>query len=395
MPPPSRPFSRWSLAAVTATAMGVATFGQSAFGVLASNLIDEFEVDRWQIGALVTGIGFTGALMSPVFGRLTDRIGAVRSTVGVFLLTMLAMILVSTAPSYGVLLVGALLTGIPNAWTNPATNALIVENIAAGARGLVTGIKQSGVQMGAFLGGLILPVLASALNWRVAYAFFLVFSLAGLVGMWRRSGGERRGSTSEAGRAPIPRAVRWIALYGALTGLGVSAAVTFLPLFAEEAQGWTTAQAGLLIAGLGLVGVIARITWGSASERWLGHGRTLRLLALLSTLAAILLALVSTGAAPSWALVAVALLLGSGAVAWNAVGMLAVMDYSTPQLMGRGTGLAMFGFLTGLGVGAPLMGLSVDRLGVYTPGWVVIASLFATSAVVAGRIHRTGTLAHV
>ncbi|MGH8872729.1 MAG: MFS transporter, partial [Acidimicrobiia bacterium] len=159
--------------------------------------------------------------------------------------------------------------------------------------------------------------------------------------------------------------------------------------------GWTTAQAGLLIAGVGLVGVIARITWGSASERWLGHGRTLRLLALLSTLAAILLALVSAGAASSWVLVAIALLLGSGGVAWNAVGMLAVMDYSTPQLMGRGTGLAMFGFLTGLGVGPPLMGLSVDRLGAYTPGWVVIASLFATSAVVAGRIHRTGTLAHV
>ena len=55
----------FSLAAVTATAMGVATFGQSAFGVLASNLIEEFRVDRWQIGILVTASGFTGALLSP------------------------------------------------------------------------------------------------------------------------------------------------------------------------------------------------------------------------------------------------------------------------------------------------------------------------------------------
>jgi predicted MFS family arabinose efflux permease len=75
--------------------------------------------------------------------------------------------------------------------------------------------------------------------------------------------------------------------------------------------------------------------------------------------------------------------------------MLAVMDYSAPQLVGRGTGLAMLGFLTGVGLGAPLMGLSVDYLGVYTPGWLVLATLFALSAVVAGRIHRTGTLAHV
>jgi hypothetical protein len=40
------------------------------------------------------------------------------------------------------------------------------------------------------------------------------------------------------------------------------------------------------------------------------------------------------------------------------------------------------------------MGLSVDRLGEYTPGWIVIVILFAAGAVVAGRVHRTGTLAH-
>ncbi|HSO50709.1 MAG TPA: hypothetical protein VLS86_09180, partial [Acidimicrobiia bacterium] len=94
-------------------------------------------------------------------------------------------------------------------------------------------------------------------------------------------------------------------------------------------------------------------------------------------------------------LVPAALLLGSGAIAWNAVGMLAVMDFSPSDLVGRGTGLVMLGFLTGVGLGAPLMGLSVDRLGVYTPGWVVVATLFASAALVAVKIHRTGTLAHV
>jgi predicted MFS family arabinose efflux permease len=189
--------------------------------------------------------------------------------------------------------------------------------------------------------------------------------------------------------------VRWVAVYGTVTGLGVSGIVTFLPLFAEEDQGWSTSQAGLLIAGVGLVAIASRIIWGSASERWLGHGRTLRLLAVLSTLAAALLALASADAVPSWVLVPAALLFGAGASSWNAVGMLVVMDYSLPELVGRGTGLAMLGFLSGVGLGAPLMGLSVDRFGVYTPGWLVLATLFAISAVVAGMIHRTGTLAHI
>lgn len=389
-----RPFSRFSLAAVTATTMAVATFGQSAFGVLASNLIDEFEVERWQIGILASASGFTGALLSPIFGRVTDRLGSVKSVIGVLAMGIATMTTVAIAPSYAILVVVALLTGIPNGWTNPATNALIVDNVAAGARGVITGIKQSGVQMGAFLGGLLLPGITAISNWRVAYASFLVFPVSALFGMWRRPEVKRQARPDSDQELPIPTAVKWIAVYGTLIGLGVSATTTFLPLFAEEGMGWTTAQAGLLLAGVGLIGVIARITWGAVSERWLGHGRTLRLLAVQSALGATLLALAASGNAPSWVLVPMALLFGSGAGAWNAVGMLAVMDYSIPELVGRGTGLAMLGFLTGVGLGAPLMGLSVDRLGTYTPGWVTLASLFALSAVVAGRIHATGTLAH-
>jgi MFS family permease len=212
--------------------------------------------------------------------------------------------------------------------------------------------------------------------------------------MWRRPQVVRSHFNGAGPRLPVPTAVRWIALYGALIGLGVSATTTYLPLFAKESEGWTTAQGGLLIAGVGLVGVAARITWGSASERWLGHGRTLRLLAFQSATAAGLLALASADLAASWVLIPAALLLGAGGVAWNAVGMLAVMDYSAPELVGRGTGAVMLGFLTGIGVGPPLMGLSVDRLGEYTPGWIVIVLLFLAGAVVAGRVHRTGTLAH-
>jgi len=393
--PSMRPFSRFSLAAVTATAMGVATFGQSGFGVIASDLIGEFSIERWQIGALVSASGFSGAVLSPMFGRVTDRLGSVKSVTGVLLVAMAAMALISVSPSYIVLFGGAILTGLPNGWTNPATNALIVDNVAAGARGFITGIKQSGVQAGAFLGGLLLPAISNVAGWRIAWASFLVFPIVALVAMWRRPEVRREPKAAGMPRAPIPTAVKWIAVYGTLAGLGVSSTTTFLPLFAQEDQGWTKAQAGLLIAGVGLVGVIARITWGSVSERWLGHGRTLRLLGAQSAVGAILLALAAAGNAPSWVLVPTAMLFGSGAVAWNAVGMLAVMDYSVPELVGRGTGLAMLGFLTGIGFGAPLMGFSVDRLGVYTSGWIVLAGIFAISAMVAGRIHRTGTLAHI
>jgi MFS family permease len=187
-------------------------------------------------------------------------------------------------------------------------------------------------------------------------------------------------------------AVRYIAVYGALAGLATSATFTFLPLFAEEDQGWTGFQAGFLVAGVGLVGVAARITWGSASERWFGHGKTLRVIAVLTTVSALLLALASLGAVSSWVLIPATILFGIGFISWNAVGMLAVMDYSPMGLVGRGTGLVLLGFLLGLAIGAPLMGFSVDRLGVYWPGWLSVAVLSISCAVVAGRIRKASTL---
>ena len=89
---------------------------------------------------------------------------------------------------------------------------------------------------------------------------------------------------------------------------------------------------------------------------------------------------------PSWTLIPVALLLGGGAIAWNAVGMLAVMEFAPPKMVGKGTGVVLFGFLGGLAAGAPLMGLSVDMSGSYVPGWLAAAALLIFCALIAGRI---------
>ncbi|MEX2251301.1 MAG: MFS transporter [Acidimicrobiia bacterium] len=387
-----RPFNRASLAAVAAATMAVATFPQVMFGVLAADLKVDFDVARWQVGALVTATALTGAFLSPTLGRVTDRVGAVRSTIGVLLAGVVSLTLISLAPTYVVLLLVAVFTGIPQGWANPATNALIVDNLPSGARGVVTGIKQSGVQMGTFIGGLLLTTVATIWDWRVAIAAFLVVPFGALLAMWRRPEGTHHPIARSGESDRLPLVVRYIAVYGSLAGMATSATFTFLPLFAEEDQGWTASKAGLLIAGVGLVGVAARITWGSVSEKWFGHGNTLRLMGVLTTVSALLLALASRGALKSWALIPAAVLFATGAIAWNAVGMLAVMDYAPPGLVGRGTGRVQLGFLMGISAGAPLMGLSVDRLGVYWPGWLAVAALSTGCAFLGGRIRHISTL---
>lgn len=384
IPSTTRP-GKVALAVVTAATMAIATFPVVVFGVLATDLLAEFDADRWQIGALVTANAIVGALLSPYFGNLTDRLGATRSTAYALLAGAATLTLISISPTYLVLIGVTLLSGVPQGWCNPATNALIVQNVPEGKRGALTGIKQSGVQVGIFLGGLTLPALAGWLNWRAAVAVFLVLPLIGLIGL-RRDHDEHRISRHETRSGPVPHFIHWVTVYGFISGLGTSAMLTFLPLFAQEDQLWRDLHAGWLIAGVGLVGIAARIGWGMVSHSWFGHGRTLRILAVLSTLSAALLALAAADLAESWVLIPAAALLGAGGVAWNSVGMLAVMDYSPAELVGRGTGRVLFGFLFGLGVGAPLMGFSVDVFDSYLIGWVTIAVIFMIATTLTGKI---------
>lgn len=387
-----RSFSKLGLSAVTAATMGTSTFAIVIASVLAAPLIDEFGITRAQVGLLVMANGIVGAFASPVFGWITDSFGSVRSVVGSLSIGTITLLGWGLSPTYTILVIAALVTGLSNAWGNPSTNALIVDNVPAGERGIVTGVKQSGVQIATFLGGLLLPVLTGWWSWRVAVLAFLAMPIGGLLGMIGRRDVQRKASMSLTG-PPLPLVVRWIAVYGLVSGLATSALIGFIPLFAHESMGWSEAAGGTLVAVIGLAGIGARVMWPRLAERSIGHGRTLRILAGLSTFTAILLALASAGVLPSWTLIPAALLLGGGAVAWNAVGMLAVMDFSPEGAVGKGTGLVLFGFLLGLAFGATLMGLSVDELGSYTAGWIGTAVLLVTSGIISFRIPSGTTVA--
>ena len=391
--PSMRSYTRPVIGAVTAATMAIATFPIIVVSVLAAELIVEFEISRAQLGLLVTSTALVGALLSPGLGKLTDRIGGVPATRYVLLIGAATLAALALAPTYAVLVLAALATGVPNGWSNPATNTLISDNVPAGARGIVTGVKQSGVQVGTFLGGLLVPALAAFWNWRVAVLGFLVIPLLGLLGMWGRHSESSERSVGEDVDAAIPVGVSWIAVYGFLSGLATSAIFGFLPLFAEEDQMWSGQAAGSLVAVVGLMGMAARILWPRLAERSLGHGRTLRIVAALSAGTALFLALAAVGAVDSWVLVPAAVLLGAGAIAWNAVGMLAVMDLSPPGMVGKGTGTVLLGFLLGLAGGAPLMGFSVDLFGSYQQGWVGSGLLLIAAVLVAGKIPAGSTVA--
>ena len=354
--------------------MGSATFALTCYAVLAPDLIAEFRVDRWQIGALVTAMSLGGAVMSPRAGAIADAIGAKRAATTTIALGASALVGLAVAPRYWLIVAAAILGGAAQAMGNPATNKLIALHVPPGKRGVVTGIKQSGVTAASALGGAVLPPVAIVAGWRWAVAVFVLLALAGgvLSLFVPPDPGRVPGMRRQPRERVDPYIVR-IALYGFALGGAGTAIFTFLPLFAVESLGMDTPAAGLSVAVLGVAGVIGRIGWARVAELRLGTYRALEYIAALAALTAGLLVVAPTF---PWLLWVAAVTTGLSASAWNAVGMLAVIQTATPAQAGRASGVVLLGFLAGLGLGAPAFGYSIDRLGTYRPGWVAAGVLF-------------------
>ncbi len=202
-------------------------------GALGPRLVGELGMSRTVLGLTTTaGFGLAAAL-SPVAGRLVDRVGPRRCMVGLLLLSALALALIGAAPGAAVLLVAVALGGVPQALANPATNKVILAAFAPGRRGAVTGFKQSGVQFGAFAAGLPLSLLAAGVGWRGAV--WVAAGIAALAGLWAAAvlpPDPARPRAADRGTAPTRSAVvPRLAGFSLLLGCGIASVNTYLALF--------------------------------------------------------------------------------------------------------------------------------------------------------------------
>ena len=286
--------------------------------------------------------------------------------------------------AYVILLIGAVAAGYAQASANPSTNKLIAEALPAGRRGVVTGIKQSGVQAFIFLAAVSLPSLALAIGWRGALLVVALIPLAFIVitpRLIRPTSRDGAAAVVEH-RGRLPAAIWWLTTYAFL--MGFSGAVTFLvPLFASESLGFDPRVAGFVAGVIAIVGFAARIVWSRIAEFRSAYIGMLGVLGLVSVAASVAFWLSSQGAA--WLVWVAAVLVGLGSSSWNGVGMLAVMANAGTAATGRASGFVLFGFMAGLGLAPPLFGRIVDATGGYDPIWVLSGiSAFLSTVVAVG-----------
>ncbi|MEW2635472.1 MFS transporter [Streptomyces sp. NPDC048389] len=348
-------------------------------GALGPRLVDELGISPTVLG-LTTTIGFgTAAVLSPAGGRIVDRIGPRRALVALLLVSAAALGLIGAAPGAGLLLAAVALGGLPQALANPATNKAILAAVPPARRASVTGVKQSGVQLGAFAAGLPLSALAAWVGWRGAVWAAAGAAVAAALWTVRVLPADPPERKTGPRPSPAPRGdIVWLAAFSLLLGCGIASVNTYLALFGAQKLGMSPTAAGALVAVLGVAGIAGRVCWSKAARpgraEWLPGW-----LAAGAVGAALLLAGALSVPPLAWA---GAVAVGVFAVSGNAVSMVLVMQRAAPGRAGQDSALVSAGFFAGFALGPPVFG-ALAEAGHYGAAWLSVAGEFAAACTVA------------
>jgi predicted MFS family arabinose efflux permease len=246
---------------------------------------------------------------------------------------------------------------------------LIAERVEPRHKAAVVGLKQSGVQVSALFAGLLLPTLAVTFGWRMALASLLVPALLLACLGPRVAPREHKGKPPSLAVARPNGRLALLMSVQLCVGIVLSSFVTFLGVFAAG-QGMRATLIGGLIAGFGVMGIVARIFLTPLGARMADESWLLLVLLLLSSLALWLTSLAAPGS--HWPLWAGALGMGLTAVATNAIAMSMVLrdpGFGSPA---PAAGLLSVGFFGGFALGPPLFGLVQNGPWGFAYAWLVL-----------------------
>ena len=360
-------------------AMGFATVTGGVLGILGPFLLDDLGITRAQLGWLITFNTFSGALISFWIGGFTDRIGAFAALGLLGLTSAISLVFYASSNAFALVAVGAIFGGVSQAFANPVTNKLIALHVEYGSRGVVTGVKQSGVYLMLTIAGIAVPNGELVIGWRPTLLVFAGAAIGFTVSGMAILPNDRKVVPPEQrtrAQGPVPHAVWWLTGYGFLHGSAGGFSFLF-PLYATEALGRSEQFAGLVVSVAAIGALVGRIVWARLAELRLGYSMPLLTMAITAMGAVGLVLAADSG--PIWLAFIGGVGFGASTNSWNSVGMLAVTNLSGSAAAGRGTGIILTGFLAGLGVGPPILGWVLDRTASYTLVWSIEIAIFALS----------------
>jgi sugar phosphate permease len=329
---------RWVV--LGAGTLAQASFSASSVGLpaLAPALKSHYALTLSETGIVLAGIGMGMLFTLLPWGLVADRVDE-RWVIATGLTGAAALLAgASTTHSFGAVTATLVGVGALGASVNAASGRAIMSWFPASELGLALGIRQTAIPIGAAIGAGLLPILASAGGTRLAFLFLGAASLtgAGIAAAFIRSGSPDEPELGDVS-GPVRDPRMW--LLGTGTGLYLVAQIgiiSFVVLFLHEHRGVSTHLAALVLVGIYVLAVAARIGSGTTSDR-LGN-RLLPLRAIGIALAISTAGVAAATDAPLALLIPLFVVAGTLSMAWNGLAYAAAAEAAGSARTGAALG---------------------------------------------------------
>lgn len=345
-------------------------------GGLAVQIGENIELGATRLGITVAAFFAASALGSAPFGRVVERIGSYRTSVGGAMVANLALLAIGGAWSWAALLVLVTTAGLANAMLQVSVNLLIVRGVPAARQGIAFGVKLAAIPISTLVAGAAVPLVGLTVGWRWAFAGGAVLAL-GVVPL--TPGFEprlREDDPAAAGVVSSPRAA--LVMLAAAGGLGTAAANclgAFLVDWSVTA-GTDPGRAGWLLAAASVAGILVRLVAGWWADR--RHRPALPTVCGMLALGAVGFAIIgATGVGVG--LVVGTLVAFAAGWGWNGLYNLAIVRHNEGAPAGA-TGVTQTGVYLGSMAGPLAFGVIAAGES-YPAAWTAAAGAAATAAV--------------
>jgi ACS family hexuronate transporter-like MFS transporter len=376
----------WAVALVATLAMSVSYIDRQVLAVLAPTVTRELAIGETAYGWLAAAFSMAYLVAAPLAGRLIARVGARPGLGAAVLIWSLVAAAHAIVPGYGALFVLRLALGVAESPSFPGAVTAVQRALPPAQRPRGFGI----VFTGSSIGGLLAPLLATALSvrfgWRGAFVGTALIGLSWVPLWWlvtREAGARAVLAPLAPSGSPSPSV--WQALRdpvvqrSAVATFAASPSIAFMLLWGAK---YLSAEFGLAQQQLGAYLIVPPLLWdlgalaagdvASRRRRKTGQAGVEPWLFGLAASFVLALAFVPLAHTPAWGVVLVGMAVAGGGAVF-ALLTAELLAQVRPELASIAPGVTAATQSLAYVIANPLIGVGVERFGGYSVVCVALA----------------------
>ena len=390
---------RWAVLAVAIGAFMQTHLHRMAYAPLIPTFVADLGLTYAAAGTIQTAYFWTYTVVQIPIGLVADRWGSRRVMMASMAVLVAGALAFAASRTYLESIGARMLVGLGAAAFWVPGMRLITEWFPQRERGRATGLMSAGGGLGGTLGLVIVPWVASAFGWRVAYGALAIPALLVLVviATTLRSGAAAGPAARRASGGSLARVLATPSLWPLNIAVlfsygGYFSFVTFLPAYLVKALGLSDTEAGL-VTGLITAGTI--VSWpvaGALSDRT-GRRKPIYLVSqAASALVCVVFALLvpSLGAAGAAAAALAAGLLVGGMI----LPFVAIVEMFPHEQAATAAGVANTACFVGGMILPIVLGRVVDVTGSFAAAFLVAAAVQGIALAFGAFMVETGARAY-